>query len=346
MGKEFDRSSGQPSVRKPKTAQFKVTTRRLRDRREARLAHRPSLEWHLDQERVCQAYGDVVDYVGLDELKATLIKSRVGEELLNGPSGENLEIYYDPQVVASQFYARDGRKVITLNPHRPRADLLLLFATELRASWQHHQGALANPLGYEPEQAVLVNRAQQADRQVTAIRVAWELKLAGENDAWDYLLVTPAAELARAFEARAQSDFRSLNNGDAARVAYDLSFEQGRTRQNDKRLIHQMLLDETSALKRSNQKPESPAQLLVRLGEMPFGRNYLTMADRRAPADESYAAIEDRSNANFLWFIKFERSFQEKEQEMVQESLRLSAEIVDFSKHMQARRTLAAPGPR
>jgi hypothetical protein len=57
-----------------------------------------------------------------------------------------------------------------------------------------------------------------------------------------------------------------------------------------------------------------------------------------------YSTIEDRSNANFLWFIKFERSFQEKELQMLQESVKASADIVDFTKWSLHTRRPADPG--
>lgn len=337
MGKETDRFGEGASGKKPKTKRFKQTTNRLRQK-DNHLSHRPSVEWHLDQTRVCEKYGDVVDYVGLDRLKAIILKSRTGTELLNGDAAKGLEIYYDPQTLSSQFYQTADRKIITLNPHRPKGDLVNLLSKELRACWQHHQGALVNPLSYDPEEAVLVNRAQQADRLMIAIRIGWELKLAGEPEAWDFMAGSPMADLGRAFEVRAQSDFRSLNNGDAARAAYDKFFEDSRTKIHDKRIIHQMLLDESGYLKLDAKRPKVGMDLFQKLGEMPFGRNYLVMGDKKAPMDTSYQTVEDRSNANFLWFIKFERSFQEKEKQMLEDSVRLSAEIVDFSKKAQQMR--------
>jgi hypothetical protein len=79
-----------------------------------------------------------------------------------------------------------------------------------------------------------------------------------------------------------------------------------------------------------------------KLGSMPQGKNYLSLSQARSPVDLCYATVDDRSNANFLWFIKFERSFQEKELQMVQESVKMSAEIVDFAKWaLQARQNSA-----
>jgi len=51
------------------------------------------------------------------------------------------------------------------------------------------------------------------------------------------------------FEIHAQKDFRSLNNGEAARAAYDKFFEGCRTKMHDKRIIHQMLLDDSGYMK-------------------------------------------------------------------------------------------------
>ena len=84
-------------------------------------------------------------------------------------------------------------------------------------------------------------------------------------------------------------------------------------------------------------------ELFKKLGELPHGRNYLSMKAKRLPVDTCYATVEDRSNANFLWFIKFERSFQEKELQMIQESVKLTAEIVDFAKWTMNSRRVRQP---
>lgn len=319
--------------RKPKARGFKSTAQRLRASGENRtLSHRASLDWHLDQRTVCETGGSFADVVPLSELKEILLQSRTAQSLLLGPAAENLDIVYDAQSPASQYYPRQDKPVITLNPLRPKGDLLNSLSRELRRAWQHRHGALVNPLSFEPDEAILVNRAQAADALMISIKIAWELKLIGQTEAWDYMLGSPLADIGRTFEIKAQTDFRTLNNGEASRAAYDKFFEDSRTKSHDKRIIHQMLLDETGYIKSTEKREKVSMELFKRLGELPHGRNYLSMKSTHAPMDHCYATVEDRSNANFLWFIKFERSFQEKELQMIQESVRLSAEIVDFAK--------------
>ena len=333
-----------PSTKKPKVGRFKDTTRRLRQAKENHLSHRASLDWRQDHDRVCLPYGDVVDYVALEELKGILSKSRTGEVLLQDALRRGLKIYYDPQTPQSQFYPRGETCAVVMNPHRPKGDLLNMLARELRRAWQHGQGALVNPMSFEPDEAVLVNRAQQADAFIASVKIGWELKLIGESEAWDFLVGSPMASVTRTFEVQAQKDFRSLNNGEAARAAYDKFFEGSCTKSYDKRIIHQMLLDDVGYMKATHKQPKAGMELFRKLGELPHGSNYLSMRGKRVPNDMCYSTIEDRSNANFLWFIKFERSFQEKELQMLQESVRVSAEIVDFAAWSLGSRRPAKPG--
>lgn len=327
MNNKSGQDAGQPG--KPKTGGFRDTARRLRQGKDSHLSHRASLDWRLDRARVCERFGDVVDYIELEGLKAILLRSRTAAALLQDAAA--IKIHYDPQTAHAQLYPRADGAVITLNPHRPKGDLLNALTRELRRAWQHRRGALLNPMDFTPDEAVLINRAQQADALMISVKAAWELKLVGEGEAWDYLAGAPTGDVTRVFEIHAQKDFRSLSNGEAARAAYDKFFDNSRTKMHDKRIIHQMLLDDQGYMKSAQKRALGNAELLRRLGEMPHGSNYLALRNRKSPADVSYAAVEDRSNANFLWFIKFERSFQEKELQMLQESVKASAEIVDFA---------------
>ena len=54
--------------------------------------------------------------------------------------------------------------------------------------------------------------------------------------------------------------------------------------------------------------------MITAMGEQPFGKNYLSQYARAIIEDPVFTEVRDRSNANFLWFIKFERSFRETEQ--------------------------------
>ena len=342
MGNENDCGEEQSVTKKPKTKGFRETSRRMREGQEQHLGHRASMDWRHDSKRVCNKGGFEAEIAGIDKLKEILMKSRTAEALMTGDNGANLEICYDRQIPTSQYYPRAVRRVITLNPYRPKGDLLNLLSRELRRAWQHRQGALVNPLNYEPDEAILVNRAQQADTLMISVKIAWELRLAGEPEAWNYLGGSPMADVSRTFELKVQTDFRTLNNGEAPRAAYDKFFEDCRTKLHDKRIIHQMLLDESGYIRSGRKEGRIGPDLFSKLGKMPHGKNYLSACKSRAPTDLCYSTVEDRSNANFLWFIKFERSFQEKELEMVKQSVKLSAEIVDFAKWATQRR---APEP-
>ena len=331
MGNEKD-NGADLFTKKPKTKGFKNTSRRLRQGKEKHLSHRASLDWRLDQPSICEYSDATATHINLKELKTVILKSRTGKALLQGESAKGLKICYDSQTPQSQFYPREKNSIVALNPHHPKGNLLNMLTRELRHAWQHHQGALVNPMNFEPDGAVLINRAQQADVLMMSIKVAWELKLVGESEAWDFIAGSPMADVTRVFEIHARKDFRSLNNGEAARAAYDKFFESSRTKMHDKRIIHQMLLDDQGYMKVLEKQPKADMTLFKKLGEMPFGRNYLEICDKKPPTDMCYSTIEDRSNANFLWFIKFERSFQEKELELVQTSVKTSAEIVDFAK--------------
>lgn len=330
----MDKKSGHDkgsSTGKPRVGRFKDTSRRLREGKENHLSHRASLDWRQDHERVCFPASHLGYLTDIEELKEVLLKSRTAEVMLQETAARGLKIYYDPQTPQSQFYPRPETCVIALNPYRPRGDLLNMLTRELRRAWQHYHGALVNPMSFEPDEAVLVNRAQQADAFMISVKVAWELKLVGEPEAWDFMVGSPMAAVTRVFELQAQQDFRSLNNGEAARAAYDKFFEGSCTKAYDKRIIHQMLLDDAGYMKAAHKQTKAGTELFRRLGELPHGNNYLVMRGKRPPTDMCYFTVEDRSNANFLWFIKFERSFQEKELQMLRESVKTSAEIVDFA---------------
>lgn len=330
MSKDID----QKENKKPKTRNFKNTTNRLRKGNERHLSNRICLEWDLDNQLVSEPYEDIVEHADLDEIKEILSQSQTGKALLENAKGIN--IHFDPQISVSQYYPRE--KVITLNSNFPKAEMVQLLARELRFVWQKKEENLINPLDYDPEEAILVNRAQRADALMVSVKIAWELKLNGENLIWDHMIRSPLSDMTRVFEIHAQADFRSLNNGEASRAVYDKWFEDNRTKAHDKRIIHQMLLDDTrQALVENKGQKKTIYDALSKLGKMPFGENYMNVSNSRHPADPLYGVIEDRSNANFLWFIKFERNFQEKERQMLETSIEKSAEIINFSQRAKER---------
>ncbi len=248
-------------------------------------------------------------------LEKTLRQSRLAAALLDfaGKYGTKLQI--DSQI-AGALYDRNGGN-IHINPNIRREDQILLAARELRRVWQHRNGALLNPLTFHPDQAVLVNRAQIADLTVIMVRIAWELQLAGEKQVWERLENSSMADLARAFARESYLDFRTLNNGVAQSAVFESWFLSERCRNEDKKLIQLMLADYQGYVFDTGQSSQHiTAELIIALGSMPFGKNYLAPYVSTIMTDAIFTEVRDRSNANFLWFIKFERSFRETEQEL------------------------------
>lgn len=251
----------------------------------------------------------------LRALEKTIASSRLAAAFLDHARQYAIRMEFSRQVELS-FYDRDAG-VMFLNPDRDDADLALLALKELRRVWQHKNGALLNPLTFHPDQAILINRAQKADLAVAMLRGAWEMQLSGNKGPWERLEESSMSDLTRAFAREAYLDFRTLNNGQAASAVFESWFLSDRCRLEDRALIQHMLSDYQGYVFESEQASKTvSADLMVALGTMPFGKNYLSPFMNTILADPLFAEVRDRSNANFLWFIKFERSFRDAEQEL------------------------------
>lgn len=251
----------------------------------------------------------------LKSLEKTLQQSRMAAAFLETAHAYGITLTFDARV-ENAFYDRNA-KLIMLNPERDETTLILLAVRELRRAWQHKNGALIHPLTFHPDQAILVNRTQRADLSVAMIRAAWEMQLSGNRGPWDRLENSSLSDLTRAFAREAYLDFRTLNNGQAASAVFEAWFLSERCRHEDRSLIQQMLSDYQGYVFDTEQVSKSvSSDLLLALGSMPFGKNYLSPFVASITTDPLFAEVRDRSNANFLWFIKFERSFREAEQEL------------------------------
>jgi hypothetical protein len=259
--------------------------------------------------------GETYIYEETTALTAALGLSRTAAGYLECAAQYGIQVAYSQQT-ASAFYDRNAG-IIYINPDLPRCERMILAARELRRAYQHKNGGLIHPLTFHPDQAVLVNRAQIADLAVAMVRVSWELQLAGEKEAWERIENGAMADLARAFAREAFLDFRTLNNGVAASAVFEAWFLSERCRHEDRKLIQQMLADYQGYVFEGDQSSQQvTAELIAALGTVPFGKNYLSPYVATIMGDALFTEVRDRSNANFLWFIKFERSFREAEQDL------------------------------
>ncbi len=253
--------------------------------------------------------------LSIEELEKTLRRSRFGSALLDHAATYKSEIRHSRQTPTATYDRNSG--VILISPALDADDQILLAVRELRRLWQHRNGALLHPLTFHPEQAILVNRSQIADLSVMMVRTAWELQLAGEKGPWDRLDASSMSDLTRAFARESYLDFRTLNNGLACSAVFEAWFLSERCRHEDRKLIQQMLADYQGYVFEGSQPSLNvSAELISALGKVPFGKNYLAPYVQTITNDPVFTEVRDRSNANFLWFIKFERSFRDTEQEL------------------------------
>ncbi|MEM7618100.1 MAG: DUF6782 family putative metallopeptidase [Pseudomonadota bacterium] len=251
----------------------------------------------------------------IDVLKSILQQSRLGNAYLQCAAQHEIEIKFSSQIEDAYYDRRAGQ--ILINEALEEVGQVLLCSRELRRHWQHRQGALIHPLMFHPDNAVLINRMQVADLTVSMIRTAWELQLSSYKGAWERIENSSMGDLGRAFAREAFLDFRTVNNGQASAAVLESWFLSERCREEDKKLIQNMLADHQGYVFDLEEAETSvtPA-LIAALGEMPFGKNYLSEHVQTLMNDPIFTDVRDRSNANFLWFIKFERSFRETEQEL------------------------------
>jgi hypothetical protein len=249
------------------------------------------------------------------QITSILEKSRTAKAYLDFASQHNVSIKSSEQILHAEYDRKAG--VILINPSTDMNDAVLLVARELRRHWQHRHGALVNPLLFQPDNAVLINRLQIADLTTSIVKTAWELQLSGHREIWERLENSPMADLARAFAHEAFLDFRTINNGVAGAAVIEAWFLSDRCKAEDKALIQQMLVDAQGYVFDNSEAMRSvTAELIGALGTMPYGKNYLANHTMTILDDPIFNDVRDRSNANFLWFIKFERSFRETEHEL------------------------------
>ncbi|MAZ76498.1 MAG: hypothetical protein CMH31_04260 [Micavibrio sp.] len=283
-----------------------------------------SLEFSQPRDKAIQDFITQTSHLGQDDIEANEIIAEQRTILSNSRYAEELLVFAENNGVSLKisnhvdgvFYDRDGSQIlINANIEKVKCTFGLIHA--LRMHWQHRQGTLVHPLSFHPDHAILVNRAQIADLCIAVIRSAWELKLSDSKEFWAEIEHSDMADLGRAFAREALSDFRTLNSGKASAAVFETWFLSERPAYHDKILIQKMLSDYKGyAFDHAETSKLVSIDLICQLGEQPFGKNYLAAYAQMILNDPIFTDVRDRSNANFLWFIKFERSFAEVEQEL------------------------------
>ena len=250
--------------------------------------------------------------ISSDDLMVELAKSTFAMNMISDCKTRGLTFHMNA-AVDTATYDRD-QIAVHVNPRLPAPMAALMTIRALRQAWLHTNGAMINPLHFAPEEAVLLNRIQTADAICAQMRAAWEMNLAGSKDAWARILTGSAYDLAVGFAREAIADFRALNSGAAANATFERWFFSGRCKETDRKLIQSMLADHHGLVFDNPAVSKMVTQdIIARTGDMPSGKNYLSASVDIILSDPLFTEVRDRSNANFLWFIKFERSFRASE---------------------------------
>lgn len=253
--------------------------------------------------------------LNLSDLTAVFAKSYYGQALLSHLDTQMVEIKL-ATFGEKSCYDRLSRTIF-IRENLSKENALAELAKSARLAWHHTQGVLIHPLSFDPEDGIVINRVLEADLAATQTRIAWDLKLANEADLWDMLAGGSAFTVCSALAREAVTDFRTLNNGQAHRALFEQWFLSGRCKTTDRVLIQQMLKDQNGYVFDNDQIIKNLTKdVICRLGDSPVGKNYLSPILGALVADPMFTEVRDRTNANFLWFIKFEKSFRKSEQEL------------------------------
>lgn len=249
-------------------------------------------------------------------------KSAIFKSYFDFITHNHIEIEFAVDTKTS-VYNRAQSKIL-LNPSLDNLSASIALIKSMRMAWNHKQGILINPLSFQPEEAILINRLVHADLDVTKTSFLWDLKLAGEEDAWLHAMNGSDYDLCSAYAMESMTDFRSIKGGLAPRATFEKWFLSGRCKSHDRDIIQTMMGGHTDIdIDNADASRVIAMDVIAGLGNRPEGKNYLTPIVTQIMNDALFGEVRDRSNANFLWFVTFERRMSEMERDLQEDSASL-----------------------
>jgi Putative metallopeptidase family (DUF6782) len=240
----------------------------------------------------------------VDFLVEELSHSVTARKLLS----KEVKIVFDSQINKAVLFG----KTAAIPSTRSLGETLFALLVLLRRAGQDPS---LSPLDHSPDQAIFLNRLLIFDAYSYAIKIAYELKMSGKPEIWKWIMSHKIiGSSARVYELLASEDFRTINNGLAHKKCFQYFFLDHNTYEHDKMLIHHMLFDNYI------QKPckdRIDASAINKLGDLGNGAQYITAQILHNFG--GYSCISNKSNANFVWFIKFEKSFFLHAKKMIDE---------------------------
>jgi hypothetical protein len=277
-------------------------------------------------------------------LNDTVAKTTLEDVLSFANQSGTFKSYYDFVIKAGITLSLDNTietsfydtklKTILINPNMDVQNATISTLKAMRLVWLQKQGALINPLAFQPEQAILINRMIAADNEIISIAMMWDMKLAGFEDMWNHAMAGSNYDLCSAYAMEAMTDFRAIKSGLALRATFEKWFISGRCKSEDRKIIQTMMGKHTDIQINHEDTSRTVAlDVISAMGRRPHGDNYLSSIAVQIMNDGLFNDVRDRSNANFLWFITFERRMSEMEQELQCDDKEVKQNVISMPNH-------------
>ncbi len=157
----------------------------------------------------------------LSRLFEILSRSATGREVLHQAALRGVHICLDERTHLLAYYF-SGVRVVGVNSALSEGGKIGFLAHELAHVPQHP--AYSDNRYYPAEDLVLLRRVREASAEAIAIRIAWELRQAGYQAAWDEKAATSYRDILRTFETAATFDPSEEGELSATRAAFNQWF--------------------------------------------------------------------------------------------------------------------------
>lgn len=277
-------------------------------------------------------------------LNNTVEKITLNDVLSFAKNSGTFKSYYDfitkagitlslDDTIETSFYDTKLKSIL-VNPNLSVENATITILKSMRLVWLQKQGALINPLAFQPEQAILINRMIAADNDIISIAMMWDMKLAGFENMWNNAMAGSNYDLCSAYAMESMTDFRSIKSGLALRATFEKWFISGRCKSQDREIIQTMMGKHTDIQINHEDTSRTVAlDVISAMGRRPQGDNYLSSIAVQIMNDGLFNDVRDRSNANFLWFITFERRMSEMEQELQRDDTQEKENVISMPNH-------------
>ena len=222
----------------------------------------------------------------LDRLLGILALSATARDALHQAEWRGVHICLDAETDLLAYYFANAR-VIGLSTALSEAGRIVFLAHELAHVPQHP--VYSDNRRFPADDLVLLRRVREAAAEAIATRIAWELREAGYEAAWNEKLATSYADVARSFAAAMAADPGGAPSLAATRAAFDRWFE-ARWRLD---VYDRMTVDHLERISGDAIGLVAPARFLTHgflegIARVPGG-NFLAGLDERLLTDPYYA---------------------------------------------------------